>query len=621
MPYDVLMRPVHAVRVFALIGLAAFAGTAPATAVAGDGPPADTERDRTLTDLIAALDSPKAADRDDALDRLVNRGRTGRAACRRAMAGASPQQRLGIERVLLHIPFTHPDAPPAVNQAFENYPTLSAEQRRAQLVGHMAHLGQQSMGAWLRVLHRDPSASVRWEAARHICDYVMNDESVTRSLVADTAAVGGEIPPVFDYDGDDVVPVDQNWPLLAAAGFAQLTTHADRAITLMQLAIDAENKSPSALDGQADFAYASLIERAVDHRQFATAVSLYRQQALVSAVWVPRDPESQVDLPSDYLPSPAVSGLIATQCAFGPFPGFADDLRTCQGCLASPQVLYCLAILADRRHHPVVAAATRRVAMVTGGWSLPDHFMTACFLLDQHWDDDAEREFKICLTLSPAERFTIYYDLRRVAIDRDDDLSAGKYLEAALADPAAAQFGTIDGATTWNPDLALAQVQCHYIRAARNVGDNDTAKKRVQKWLEIDMQKHVLPEEPSMAADVVPVLDAMGRKEDADRLFEIAYELLHAKVTRSPDDPMPKNNLAWLLVECNRHPEEAMRMAGAAAAADPFDSDVLDTQAEVLFQAGRKNEAAEVETRAAGYKPQSRMIAQKAARYRKAAGL
>jgi tetratricopeptide (TPR) repeat protein len=600
------MRASLAIRFFAAVG---FAGAATGATGAG-GPSLDSDLQWNIDYQIARLDAAKPADREDAAARLANFGTPASASARLALATASPQQKQGLELVLLHVPWTSPNEDADIAEAFQNYATLTADARRTQLVGALRVIGKRAVPAWFRVLVQDPSASVRWEAARYVSYYVDDDLPLAHRLTEMTAAVGRR-PTPLDPAGPDVVPIDQNAPLLAVAGWAQRGTHAGRATELIARAIERERTSPSAFNGQAAFAFTWLIDRATTNRDFAAAVVLYRQQAATTEI------RPDVGLDSD------IGTLFALHAAYGPFPGFREDLRTYKQIVGTPEFAYATAVLADRRGAPLTAALIRRAALLSSGTSVTDHFRVGTFCTRQHWDDDAERELNYCLTLPDVNRFTIDYALVAVDLDRDDDASHAAHLEAALADANSdvsnAFTNKFGKPVPWSSDLTWGQVHWHYLRAARLAGDAATVRTRLDKLMFLDQEKQILDEDPSMASDVVPALESVGRKSDADRVFDHAYQALKKDVDDSPDNPMPKNNLAWLCVETGRHLDEALRLATEAAADNPFDADTLDTQAECLSAVGRLADAAEVETRAAVFKPQSKMIATKAARYRDAA--
>ena len=64
-----------------------------------------------------------------------------------------------------------------------------------------------------------------------------------------------------------------------------------------------------------------------------------------------------------------------------------------------------------------------------------------------------------------------------------------------------------------------------------------------------------------------------------------------------------KNSVAWSMAVADLELERALTLALEASTAEPEDSNIMDTVAEVLFRLGRAEEAAEWETRALGIDP------------------
>jgi tetratricopeptide (TPR) repeat protein len=168
-------------------------------------------------------------------------------------------------------------------------------------------------------------------------------------------------------------------------------------------------------------------------------------------------------------------------------------------------------------------------------------------------------------------------------------------------------------------DLGAAEVEWHYLRAFRLAHDQPAMQKHLEKLLTMDQDQQVLQKDPGMAADIVPALQDLGRGEQADRIFDAAYQALLDKVTAAPADPMPKNNLAWLCACSGKKLDEAVKYADQAVALDPEDAACLDTQAEAYFRTGRAREALEIETRALEFKPDDLYMARQVERFRAAA--
>jgi tetratricopeptide (TPR) repeat protein len=154
--------------------------------------------------------------------------------------------------------------------------------------------------------------------------------------------------------------------------------------------------------------------------------------------------------------------------------------------------------------------------------------------------------------------------------------------------------GMLRGAT--EPTL-VQNVDWHYLRAARASGDQE----RVAALL--DALSGVPIGNPDIANDVVPLLRAAGRNDEARKTFDQVYESLQATYNHSADHPMAKNNLAWLCARCGERKEEALKMALDATRAMPDNAAFLDTLAEAHYQLGHYDEAARLESRVVAARP------------------
>ncbi len=84
---------------------------------------------------------------------------------------------------------------------------------------------------------------------------------------------------------------------------------------------------------------------------------------------------------------------------------------------------------------------------------------------------------------------------------------------------------------------------------------------------------------------------------------ERAEAVLSRMATQDYDEAWMKNSVAWSMAVADLELERALTLALEASTAEPEDSNIMDTVAEVLFRLGRAEEAAEWETRALGIDP------------------
>ncbi len=125
---------------------------------------------------------------------------------------------------------------------------------------------------------------------------------------------------------------------------------------------------------------------------------------------------------------------------------------------------------------------------------------------------------------------------------------------------------------------------------------------------------------PDMAIflDVLPTLEKIAKSEEVDAYFDKVYEHQQAKMTASPDEPVHKNDLAWLAARSGRKLTEALGFAEAAVKAKPDSAAYLDTLAEVKFRLGLIDEAIKLEERAIELDPKEPFMKEQLERFKKA---
>jgi tetratricopeptide (TPR) repeat protein len=540
--------------------------------------------------LIRDLSDSSELRRTTAIDHLRAAGISARPALLQLLASENPQLRLDAANLLLRLPWTNPSDSDEVKQKMANYGDLSADARCAK-VEELAQLpGGGGNDVLIRILCDDPCAAVRWWAAEVLRSQRLDTDhheipapsDRLRALLTDTAnpAMPGGVP--------------DNAALLAAVGWSWHESDFKRADDLLRRAIDIEAKHPSALSGQMDFAYLWLIDRALDDQRYGDALSLLREQS------------ARTNWDEDDLPEP-VGHLFALHADQGPFAGWFDDLRTYRGYVYRPEMLYALARLSERHGPPLLDKALQFVALCCSGTSADRHYAVGCFLAEQDWIEPAEREIHLSLWLSDGESVNAWFQLARLAAERNDDLAVAHSLESALKlvpGSEAMQRTTQFGDTyAWTSEDAWAEVHWHYLRAARSANDVAGEQEHLEKLMELDRLNQVLHKDPGLATDIVPALEETGRHDDAKKCFDAAYKDLHDAIVADPNSAEAKNNLAWLCARCGWKLDEAVKLANEAIAAAPDNSAYLDTAAEANFRAGHADVAVQLETRALKTKP------------------
>lgn len=110
----------------------------------------------------------------------------------------------------------------------------------------------------------------------------------------------------------------------------------------------------------------------------------------------------------------------------------------------------------------------------------------------------------------------------------------------------------------------------------------------------IRLVQAIMPEDLNVPLQVVTRLDKLGKKKDADDIFEAAFTIHQKLDAKAAQNPNPANDLAWLCAVCRRRLDDALVLSGKAVALEPKNPAFLDTLAEVHFQKGNRERALEL---------------------------
>lgn len=126
----------------------------------------------------------------------------------------------------------------------------------------------------------------------------------------------------------------------------------------------------------------------------------------------------------------------------------------------------------------------------------------------------------------------------------------------------------------------------------------------------------VTPGSIDLASGMVPDLDRLGRKAEADELFGRVWGAYRKVLADFPASPFARNSLAALGAHCRRELDAARAYATEAVKADPKSPGFRETLAEVHFRRGDRAAAVELMDQLAGEYPRSRQYRRQLARYR-----
>ena len=287
----------------------------------------------------------------------------------------------------------------------------------------------------------------------------------------------------------------------------------------------------------------------------------------------------------------------------------------------------------ERTGQPLLAAATYRAAFVSDLVSVQDRFDQGDFLLRQGWLELAEAQFRVVFDLAadhsddPGRRVkpnslpptadhdlaNAHFRLSQVAAARDDDQFAADHMRKAMEVHYKAK-GRLNGATDqsiWH------EINWHALRAARKRGDVEEVNRQLAGFAAPSAGNPL--RNPDVANDVVPMLRAAGRHEQAKAVYQQVKAGIEEEAAELPDHPMPKNNLAWLAARTGEQKLEALRLASEATRQMPDNAAFLDTLAEAHFQNGNYAEAARLEAQVVRARPTDRFLQEQLKKFETAA--
>ncbi len=96
----------------------------------------------------------------------------------------------------------------------------------------------------------------------------------------------------------------------------------------------------------------------------------------------------------------------------------------------------------------------------------------------------------------------------------------------------------------------------------------------------------VSPGEVTFVTELVPALDKIGAKAEADEVFRTTWDAMRAVLKDYPDSAFYHNQAAWLAASARRELDTALEDAKRATALSPSNTSYQDTLAEVHFRRG-----------------------------------
>ena len=119
----------------------------------------------------------------------------------------------------------------------------------------------------------------------------------------------------------------------------------------------------------------------------------------------------------------------------------------------------------------------------------------------------------------------------------------------------------------------------------------------------------MMPGDVDLAIKLVPDLDKLGKKKEADAMYEKARDVCEKLTKDYPESWLiAHNSAAWIMANCRRDLDAALKHAEKAVKMKPKSAGYIDTLAEVHFRRGERDQAimlmkkcVETRSRASGY--------------------
>jgi tetratricopeptide (TPR) repeat protein len=126
----------------------------------------------------------------------------------------------------------------------------------------------------------------------------------------------------------------------------------------------------------------------------------------------------------------------------------------------------------------------------------------------------------------------------------------------------------------------------------------------------------IVPGHIELVSSMVPILDRLGKKKQADDLFNAAWSTYQKMLADFPDSPHARNALASLAANCRRNLGTGLIHAEAAVSADPSSAQYRETLAEMQFRRGSREPAVEIMKKLVKEDPRNQLYKRQLNRYR-----
>ena len=118
------------------------------------------------------------------------------------------------------------------------------------------------------------------------------------------------------------------------------------------------------------------------------------------------------------------------------------------------------------------------------------------------------------------------------------------------------------------------------------------------KWKEALAQARdnleVMPGNVEVAIKLVPELEKQGKKKEADAIYNQVKGAYDNMLKKYPNSSFGHNSVAWVMANCSRDLDDALKHSQKAVELEPESAGYLDTLAEINFRKGNRDKALEL---------------------------
>lgn len=158
------------------------------------------------------------------------------------------------------------------------------------------------------------------------------------------------------------------------------------------------------------------------------------------------------------------------------------------------------------------------------------------------------------------------------------------------------------GATFIEPTAYLVVPETVRVYRARDLlakGKIDEAIKEAEANLE------VMPGNVDLAISLVPELQKLGKKKEADSIYAKVRDAYEKLSKDYPSSAFAHNSVAWVMANCRRDLDAALKHSQKAIELEPKNAGYLDTLAECHFRKGDRDKAQEMMKKCIEFDPKN----------------